>query len=553
LLTLAFGQVPLPGTTSVSVPLAPAGTCRDCHGTYDMHAAWDTWAGSAMANSARNPLFLSALTEAEKDSPGFGDLCLRCHAPDAWLQGRCTPTDGSALTADDTGTTCAVCHRMEPSIWHRNGQFSLGEDRVYRGEYNDAMAPHQSQYGSWVEDPAFCAPCHDLRNPRVAWSGHEPMRFPEQSTFTEWAESAYATGDASERKTCQDCHLPESPGKADAQGPMRALRSSHDLSGGNQFLLSAIQFLEPGLGITTQLAAGQARAQAMLRQAAALDRVDTPRTLRRGERASVRMRVTNLCGHKLPTGYPEGRRVWLLVKAPEIGLSLGDLDPQSGDPVSSPAMYLTRQGLASTGPGHRLAINDTIFLDSRIPPKGLAVTATTAPVGKTYPEVTAGVLAHYDEVTITATVPCDLAGNAIGLSVSLMYQSVTKAYAYALAAENGADPRGARLKSAFDNADPGPFEIAHADITWAIDPSSSCAALDAGASDVISVVDAEPLDATAADASVPRTGKGCSCAEAKAADGSLCSSLLGVLFWCACSSHRFRPRSRSSAAVGRRA
>ena len=28
----------------------------------------------------------------------------------------------------------------------------------------------------------------------------------------------------------------------------------------------------------------------------------------------VRTKVTNLTGHKLPTGYPEGRRMWLQVQ-----------------------------------------------------------------------------------------------------------------------------------------------------------------------------------------------------------------------------------------------
>ena len=47
---------------------------------------------------------------------------------------------------------------------------------------------------------------------------------------------------------------------------------------------------------------------------------------------------------------------------------------------SPAAMYLTKQGQSATGaPGHRLALNDTIYYDSRIPPKGMIATATTAP------------------------------------------------------------------------------------------------------------------------------------------------------------------------------
>jgi hypothetical protein len=517
--------------------LAAPSTCRDCHGTYDSHAAWDTWTGSAMGNSARNPLFLSALTEAERDSAGVGDFCLRCHAPDAWLQGRCVPSNGSALTTDDTGVTCAVCHRMEPSPWSRNGQFLLGQDRTYRGEYMDSQASHQVQYSSWLEDPRFCAPCHDFRNPRVAWKGHEPMRFPEQSTFTEWASSAYASGALADRKTCQDCHMPESMGKADERGPVRSARSSHDFAGGNIFVLGALEFLEPGLGITAQLAAGRARAEAMLKNAATIEWMNVPSVSRRGERVTLSIRVTNLAGHKLPTGYPEGRRAWVVLKSAELGISMGELDPMSGEPIDSPAVYETMQGVDGVGPGHRLALNDTIFLDTRIPPKGMVVSATTAAVGKRFPEISSGVSANYDDLTLTATIPCALATSSIGVSASLLYQSVTKAYASSLALENGTDPRGARLSSAFQNADPGPFEIARSEITITLDPSFGCGG-DGGPGDG-AASDARDLDASVEDAASrapdagPKTPSGgCACAASKeeGADGASRSSLLALFF-----------------------
>src|SRR5262249_14369460 len=130
----------------------------------------------------------------------------------------------------------------------------------------------------------------------------------------------------------------------------------------------------------------------------------------RGARVDLRFRVTNLAGHKLPTGYPEGRRVWLRVVSPELVLRRGEYDPQTGMPADAPGRYEVKQGQSARGvPGHRLALNVTIFYDSRIPPKGMAVTATTAPIGKTYPEVGPGVLANADEVTVTATVPCSAA------------------------------------------------------------------------------------------------------------------------------------------------
>ena len=37
--------------------------------------------------------------------------------------------------------------------------------------------------------------------------------------------------------------------------------------------------------------------------------------VRPGENLTATVAVTNRSGHKLPTGYPEGRRMWLTVKA----------------------------------------------------------------------------------------------------------------------------------------------------------------------------------------------------------------------------------------------
>jgi hypothetical protein len=237
-----------------------------------------------MGHSARDPLFLSALTEAEKDAPGIGDLCLRCHAPEAWLEGRCAVTDGSALEDDDGGVTCSVCHRMDPSPWLRNGQFLLGEDLDYRGPYADAMSPHHTQQSSFLSSSALCGSCHDLFNPladRKNLDGTPAgMKFPEQTTYTEWATSAFAREPDGE--TCQDCHMPEEPGRIAPEGPVRPDRSSHELTGGNVFLLGAIAFLEPGLGLSARLAEGQARAEAFLRTAAQLEATDLPDRVSRG-------------------------------------------------------------------------------------------------------------------------------------------------------------------------------------------------------------------------------------------------------------------------------
>lgn len=515
ILGLAMAQVALPGTSSVSVAMAPADGCESCHGSFDpAESAFGSWSGSPMAHAARNPLFLSALTEAEKDIPGVGDFCLRCHAPAAWLSGRCVPSDGSALLPEDGGVGCSVCHRMDPSPWQRNGQYVIGEDLVYRGPY-DTAAPHAVQRGDWISSAELCGACHDLRNPLVVRRDLDGtsmnMPFPEQTTYTEWASSAFI-----QRQTCQDCHMPEVEGQVAEQGPVRPDRSRHAFAGGNTFLLAAIDFLEPGLGLAETLARGRARTEAALREAATLEIVDAPEQAMRGAPFSITFRITNETGHKLPTGYPEGRRVWLSVAAPALGLDRGRFDEARGEPIDPVALYRAVHGRYGVGPGHRLALNDTIFEDTRIPPEGMIVTATTAPVGKVYPEVAPGVLAHWDEVTVTATTPCDPRTSEVRVAATLWYQSVTKAYVDALVGENGSDPRGFRLQAAFEEADPGPTAMAEVARTIPIAADSSCSPPDAGVDAGVFDGGSEdrpdagtPADAGSGTEDVPEEGCGC--------------------------------------------
>ncbi|MCH8053861.1 MAG: hypothetical protein IH895_07350, partial [Planctomycetes bacterium] len=86
-------------------PIEPASPlCQLCHGFFtpelgQPHEAepFRNWAGSMMGQASRDPIFYACLTIANQDAGESGDLCIRCHAPGAWLGGRSTPTDGSAF------------------------------------------------------------------------------------------------------------------------------------------------------------------------------------------------------------------------------------------------------------------------------------------------------------------------------------------------------------------------------------------------------------------------------------------------------------------------
>src|SRR5262249_16743140 len=101
----------LPGTQPLSItdPISTPDKCAPCHGNHGSPAVEPlrNWQGSMMAQSGRDPLMWAALAVANQDAPHSGETCLRCHLPKGWLEGRSTPEDGSAMTADDRqGVQC---------------------------------------------------------------------------------------------------------------------------------------------------------------------------------------------------------------------------------------------------------------------------------------------------------------------------------------------------------------------------------------------------------------------------------------------------------------
>ena len=96
------------------------GRCDNCHGGYNttVEPAYN-WRGSMMAQAARDPLWLACLATADQDSiwavgnPNAGDICIRCHSPTGWLEGRSDPTNTALLVKEDfDGVQCDFCHRM---------------------------------------------------------------------------------------------------------------------------------------------------------------------------------------------------------------------------------------------------------------------------------------------------------------------------------------------------------------------------------------------------------------------------------------------------------
>jgi hypothetical protein len=112
--------VRMPGTQPAQgVSLEGAGRCMNCHAGYNPQVEPGfNWQGSMMAQAARDPFFWAAVTVAAQDSiaalgnPNATDICLRCHMPKGWLEGRSDPTNAAAMQREDfDGVQCDFCHR----------------------------------------------------------------------------------------------------------------------------------------------------------------------------------------------------------------------------------------------------------------------------------------------------------------------------------------------------------------------------------------------------------------------------------------------------------
>lgn len=399
-------EAQLPGTQpgEVAALLAPK-SCDNCHGGYDATVEpAHNWRGSLMAHASVDPLFWATLALTEQAYDGAGDLCLRCHMPSGWLDGRSTPTDGSGfLDSDAIGVDCHLCHRLvspdesefdgvqnAPYVAHDGGSppeayvgsgimVLLGTD-VRLGPYADATSNnHATAQSQLHRSGELCGTCHDVSNPitgdlahnhgtlvplapgtfdgapggnvddKAAFNNYPHAYGAVERTYSEWKSSAlsgllvedYPTlpselrngsiedayvaavavrpdghyEDGTPRSfTCQTCHMKPKSGKGAKQSsaPVRDDLPAHDLTGGSTWMPDAIAWmnqqgtLQLGGSLSNDelagLAAGKARALENLQRAAAI------------EVTGDEVRVVNLTGHKLPTGYPEGRRMWLNVR-----------------------------------------------------------------------------------------------------------------------------------------------------------------------------------------------------------------------------------------------
>jgi hypothetical protein len=419
---------------------------------------------------------------------------------------------------------------------------SLWPGAAKLGPYSDAGARHQFMQSKFHRDVDFCGSCHDVSNPAVgdlaigngrptsgdpvvfsgapgspvtgkaAFNNYPYLYGVVERTHSEFRSGAlsrtlvadypklpgdlqagairaaydsakgnYADG-TPRYFSCQTCHMRAVTGYgANKAGiPLRTDLPLHDMTGGNYWAADVIKYqnangtLRLGGGLTTvqleAIDAGKLRAQQQLNLAASLSV------------SGNNLRITNLTGHKLLSGYPEGRRMWVNVKwygegnvllredgeygvvasiggrpvkslvKPDdpntrvyeahygmtqewakqlLALNYSPDMPLSFDRVTGLVDYtlddLSQQPVGTSHETFHFVLNNTVIRDNRIPAFGMNAEAArqrnALPVPATkYPVDSSGNYNYWDTMTLSPP------GGAAYASIRLMYQPTSWEY-----------------------------------------------------------------------------------------------------------------------------
>ena len=256
----------------------------------------------------------------------------------------------------------------------------------------------------------------------------------------------------------------------------------HDFSGANTWVLGLIDDLYPGETDPAAIAAGVERSRYMLQNAALMD----VQVSAEADSFLATVTVTNRSGHKLPTGFSEGRRMWINLRAMDDQGNLiyesGAYDFDTGVLThdEDAKIYEVEFGISTdlaavtglpTGHSFHNALNDTIYSDNRIPPLGFTNASYEAFGGKPFHPSNPGPGDLYPDGQNWDETQYALPAGTFQIQTTLYFQTLTKEYVDFLKSENVTNTAGDDLHSLWVNNGKAAPDVMRADTTFTV-PSS---------------------------------------------------------------------------------
>src|ERR1700730_17892476 len=323
--------------------------CLACHNGLVTASGADVsigfhWRASIMANSSRDPYWQGSVRREVLDHPEsqahIEDECSICHMPITRYEAKLRGKEGEIfahlpISTDDPeqrqaadGVSCSVCHQITKEKFGTRDSFNGGF--VVRGPGADGTrteyGPFEIQKGRitimrsstegyhpekslHIRESELCATCHTLITTALGAGGKVIGALPEQMPYPEWLHSDYRN-----KKSCQDCHMPQIDGAvqvARVLGEDREGARLHSFVCANFFMLNMLNRYRDELNVSALppelIASAQATVEFLQTQSAtvAIENVAADSGRLRGD-----VVVRNKNGHKLPTAYPS-RRAWL--------------------------------------------------------------------------------------------------------------------------------------------------------------------------------------------------------------------------------------------------
>jgi nitrate/TMAO reductase-like tetraheme cytochrome c subunit len=198
-----------------------ASDCATCH-----PVQFKEWSASPHAYAQISPVFNAMNATLLKLSNGtLGDFCIRCHTPVGMDNGEplvASNFDRAPISVE--GVTCITCHRRSEEVGKASGRFAISHGEITSAVYGPSgneelrrvLASKEYEVSSdpnsdgrkvhrdavhmpQITTSAYCGSCHDV-------NGASGFRLEE--AFSEYQSSPAA----SEKISCQDCHMGSKPG-----------------------------------------------------------------------------------------------------------------------------------------------------------------------------------------------------------------------------------------------------------------------------------------------------------------------------------------------------